>query len=85
MKIIDNIFTFLKNLFNKKDDTKMLEATSNKEMNIVKEDNNFKESLKNNVVKKKKREVETLICHGTGLGISNNLVKVNNHKIVDKL
>lgn len=67
MNFIKNIFAFLKKLFNKEDNIKMIKAPI--KVNLDEEKVNFRNSLKVNVVEKKKRKVETLICFGDGLGI----------------
>lgn len=76
MRIIDNIVSFFKQLFYKKDNIKMIEEPLNDDINEKIENSkndNFINSLKNNVVKKNKKQVETLICVGDGLGIQNKI------------
>jgi|GEM_PF-1706614 len=68
MNFIENIFTFLKRIFNKKDTIKMLEAPVEKSPRQNKA--SFIDSLRiNSIEKKKKKKVETLTCAGDGLGI----------------
>lgn len=68
MSIIRNIILFFKNIFNKKEYIKALEAPKQ----IVNSDkkSNFIQSLKiNSAEKTKEKKIETLICKGNGLGI----------------
>ena len=75
MNLIKKMFSFIKNIFNKKeDDVKQLDSPS--PVSFTQKDNreNFKKELKLNVTKsKKKKEVETPIRVGDGLGISGKL------------
>ena len=69
MKLLDNIIRFLKNIFSKKEDVKMLEA-GNIDNSGSRRDT-FLENLKINIVKK--RKVETYVWNGNGLGIQSKL------------
>lgn len=69
--MIKKIFLFFKKIFIKDNTIKTIQApikTVSKEPS-----NNFIASLKSGVVKKKKKEVETLTCFGDGLGIQNKI------------
>lgn len=72
MKILEKIRVWLKELFHKKEKTKLLEEPKqilNKEKKV-----NFIENLKvNTIEKRKKKKVETLVCTGDGLGIQNKM------------
>lgn len=68
MKLIKNIIIFFKKIL-KKEETKMLEAPTNNNEDKI----NFLNSLKANIVKKRKNKVETLICEGDGLGIKKKI------------
>ena len=72
MNFIKNILAFFKNIFDKENDIKMIEAP----MENLKEDNktSFLSSLKVNIEqKKKKKKIETLTCFGDGLGMQNKI------------
>lgn len=69
--MIKNIFLFFRKIFIKENIIKIVEAP--KETVSKESSNNFIASLKSNVVKKKKKEVETLTCVGDGLGIQNKI------------
>lgn len=71
MNILDSIISFFKNIFNKKENIKMLEAPIEPIKNEAKRE--FVNSLKVNLKKDKKRKVETLICLGDGLGIQSKI------------
>ena len=76
MRIINNLVSFLKQLFYKKDNIKLIEEPQNNDINEkIENDKNddFLNSLKGNVVKKNKKQVETLICEGDGLGIQKKI------------
>ncbi len=68
MKILQKIVVWLKELFYKKERTKLLEESKqipNQEQKV-----NFIENLKVNIIeKRKKKKIETLVCEGDGLGI----------------
>jgi hypothetical protein len=67
MSIVKRIFLFFKNIFNQKEEVKMLQEPiiTNKE-----EKSSFIESLKVNITKNsKKNNIETLVNDGDGLGI----------------
>lgn len=68
MNVISNIILFIKRLFRKQNNIKMLESPVEK---VKKEDKtNFINSLKVNIEQNKKKNiVETLTCVGDGLGI----------------
>ena len=68
MNIIQKIISFIKKRFMKQEEIKTLEEPKNT-INIEK--NNFIKSLK--IEKKSKKEVETLICYGDGLGIQKKI------------
>ena len=68
MNIIQKIISFIKKRFMKQEEIKTLEEPKN---TINKEKNNFIKSLK--IEKKSKKEVETLICYGDGLGIQKKI------------
>lgn len=70
MNWIKNMFTFFKNKHKKGDDIKYLNEAE--ETVIIDDRVRFIDSLKENVVKKKKK-VETLTCVGDGLGIQNTI------------
>lgn len=72
MNILKKILEKIKNIFIKKEETVMLEegiVCSNNEKNT------FKESLKVTIEKisKGRKEVETHICYGDGLGIKKKI------------
>ena len=72
MNIINKLITFIKNIFNKKEVIKELNAPSPTINNEKKA--NFIDSLKINTAKRKKeKKIETLICEGDGLGIQKNI------------
>jgi hypothetical protein len=71
MSFLNKILTWVKKIFVKKEDIKMLESPSEEGANENR--NTFLESLKIKVAKKK---VETLICDGDGLGIQKTLRKL---------
>jgi hypothetical protein len=67
MNVFRKILLTIKNIFEKKEEVKLLqEPTNNK--------NNFIESLKTNITKKSEnKKVETLVCNGDGLGIQKKI------------
>ncbi len=68
MKILQKIVVWLKELFYKKERTKLLEES--KQILNQEEKVNFIENLKVNIIeKRKKKKIETLVCEGDGLGI----------------
>ncbi len=72
MNIINKLMTFIKNIFNKKEKTKELDAPTPVITNEKKGE--FIKSLKINTEnRKKEKKVETLICEGDGLGIQKNI------------
>ena len=71
MSFIKKIFEIMKNVFNKKSDNKMIQAPI--ETHTGKEKLEFTKSLKVDIPKPKKKEVETMICYGDGLGIQNKI------------
>lgn len=69
MNLIKKIFEFIKKIFNKKEEIKMIEAIS---LTSVREKKKkFIKELKEDYIKRKleKKKIETLICVGDGLGI----------------
>ena len=70
MSFFDKIKSFIKNIFYKKEDIKMIE-----EPRIdVKKKEEFIKSLKVNLDKKRKsKRIKTLICEGDGLGIQKKM------------
>ena len=69
MKIIKNIISFLKRVFNKKNNINLIEAPRERDNKI-----NFKNSLKVATTQNnKKQKVETLTCFGDGLGIQTKI------------
>lgn len=71
MSFIKNLFELIKKIFNKKCDKKMIEAPIETQPN--KEKLEFANSLKVDIPKPKKKEVETMICYGDGLGIQTKI------------
>lgn len=71
MNFIKKLFEIIKNVFNKKSDKKMIQAPI--ETQTSKEKLEFANSLKVDIPKPKKKEVETMICYGDGLGIQNKI------------
>lgn len=74
MKILEDIKKFLKNIFNKKESFELLDKSKSiqeKSINTTKSD--FMDSLRQNVRKRKKAKVETMVCVGDGLGIYNKI------------
>lgn len=72
MSFITKMFIFIKNIFNNKEKVSKLELP--KPVINSKETVNFTEYIKVNTIEKKaKREVETLICEGDGLGIQKKI------------
>ena len=68
MNIIKKMILYIKNIFLKDKEVKKIEAP--KQVVIRNKEKDFNESLKVNITeKKRKNEVETLICKGDGLGI----------------
>ena len=66
MNIIEKIILFIKSIFNKQDEVKMLESPKQTE--------NFAQSLKvTTVVEKTNNNFETPVCHGDGLGIQKKM------------
>ena len=69
--MIKKIILFFKKILIKDNKTKEIEAPIG---TVLKKSNNdFWDSLKSSVIKKKKREVETQVCVGDGLGIQNKI------------
>ncbi|MDR0978494.1 MAG: hypothetical protein LBL91_00880 [Lachnospiraceae bacterium] len=75
MNFLNRVLTWVKKIFIKKEDIKMLESPSEEVANENRK--TFLESLKIKVAKKK---VETLICDGDGLGIQKTLRKLEIRK-----
>ncbi len=72
MNFVKKIILLVKNIFNKPEEVKKLEAPQ--EMFNKNEKINFIESLKiNSIEKRKNNKVETLICEGDGLGIQQKI------------
>ena len=72
MKILEKFILFIKNMFNKKEEPKQIEAPR---VNLYKNQReDFLDSLRlDTIKKKKKKKFETLICKGDGLGIRKKL------------
>ncbi len=73
MNLIKKIFKFIKKIFYKKEEVKMIEAIS---LTSVREKKKkFIKELKEDYIKRKleKRKIETLICVGDGLGIQKKI------------
>ena len=72
MNFVKNIIVFLKRIFNKENNIKMIEAPA---VEVPKEEtSDFKKQLKvTKNEKQKSSEVETLICFGDGLGIQTKI------------
>lgn len=69
MNFIKKFFEQIKNMFNKKENVKILEEPT-QQIN----ENNFTESLKVTMQEKKQEnKIETLICEGDGLGIQKKM------------
>ena len=70
MNIFKEMMFFIKNLFNKQKEVKLIEAPKR----IVNQDKKaeFIKSLKINLIEKKKK-IETLTCDGDGLGIQKKI------------
>ena len=71
MNIIKNIILFFKSIFNKQEDTKLLEAPR-KVVNIDSKDN-FTQPLRTTITEKKEKKIKKLICNGNGLGIQKKI------------
>lgn len=72
MNNIRKIILFIKNIFNKKETIKMLEEPKQAESRDRKI--GFVESLKiNTIVKRRNKQIQTLICTGDGLGIQKKI------------
>lgn len=71
MSLIKDLFKIIRNIFNKKSDKKMIQAPIATHEN--KEKLEFVNSLKVDIPKPKKKEVETMICYGDGLGIQTKI------------
>lgn len=72
MKLIDKIIKFIKSIFSKEKEVKLLEEPMQIQTDAKKEQ--FLKSLKYNVSKKLKRKnIETLICEDAGLGIQKKI------------
>lgn len=72
MNNIRKIVLFIKNIFNKKEEIKMLD-TPKQEINRDKKFD-FIESLKINTIERRKtKRIQTLICTGDGLGIQKKI------------
>ena len=72
MNFIKKVISFIKELFNKENIPKMIEAPTENPKNDEKV--NFINSLKVNIMQNQKRnKIETLICFGDGLGIQDKI------------
>lgn len=72
MNVLERIISFIKNIFNKKEEIKMIEAP--KHVTDIKEKEDFLTSIKIfRPIQIKNNEIETLICIGDGLGIQKNM------------
>lgn len=69
--MMKKIFWFFKKIFIKKNIIKTIKAPT--ETVSKRPSNDFIDSLKSGVFKKRKKEVETLTCFGDGLGIQNKI------------
>ena len=69
--IIQEIVSFFKRIFKKREKQKMLIAPKIQEEQIEKV--NFIKSIKIESINKKKRNVETPVCFGDGLGIQTKI------------
>ncbi|MCI8654682.1 MAG: hypothetical protein HFJ48_02245 [Clostridia bacterium] len=71
MNIIKKIIKYIKSIFIKQEEVKLIEAPKE---DINNKKAKFLETIKVNVIeKRKKMEIETLICEGDGLGIQKKL------------
>lgn len=75
MDIIKKFIKFLKKLFNKEDSVKMIDSPVVDTINIQKENKGkFIDSLKmKDIGDHNKKNIETLVCFGDGLGIQNKV------------
>lgn len=72
MNVIERIMSFIKKIFNKQEEIKMIEAP--KRVTNIKEKEDFFSSIKVfRPIQIKNNEIETLICIGDGLGIQKNM------------
>ena len=72
MNALEKIISFIKNIFNKKEEIKMLEAP--KHVTNTKDKEDFFTSIKVfRPIQIQNNEIETLICIGDGLGIQKNM------------
>lgn len=71
MKWIINIFLFFKKIFYHEEQIKMIDGSVTTETGDNK--TNFLNSIKVNLVEKKRKRVETLTCVGDGLGIQKKI------------
>lgn len=71
MDILKGILSFIKCIFNKKQEIKLLEPAKIENQHKGREI--FAKSLMVKELNEKKRRIETLICYGDGLGIQNEL------------
>ena len=72
MNVLERIISFIKKIFNKKEEIKMIEAP--KHVTDIKEKEDFLTSIKIfRPIQIKNNEIETLICIGDALGIQKNM------------
>ena len=72
MNLLNKVYEFIKQIFNKKNNIKMIETPKAKIQ--IDEQINYRDSIKiDNTKKVKKKRIETLICDGDGLGIQNKI------------
>ena len=72
MELIDKIISFIKKLIKKEDTIKLLEEGKPNEKLRTRED--YVKTLKVEINQtKKKKQIETLVCVGDGLGIQNKV------------
>ena len=72
MNIMEKIISFIKKIFNKQEEIKMIEAP--KRVTNMKKKEDFFSSIKVfRPIQIKNNEIETLICMGDGLGIQKDM------------
>lgn len=72
MKFFEKIFLFIKNMFNKKEEIKQIEAPKIDLYQNQKEE--FLKSIKvSSIPRRKKNNIKTLVCVENGLGFENKL------------
>lgn len=72
MKFLDKILSFIKSIFNKSEEVKKLQVSS-QNINTKKKVDFIEEYKKEIVTTKRKNRVETLVCEGDGLGIQSKI------------